>query len=332
MLQRETLERLRGYKDVRVLRKAPGLYDCGTWTARQGAVVLVSQDKAIQLLTDFPNDWEIAEGWDPPANPPPLPSIGAKAPAPVPAPLAKAPGEVKPRNSTLDYMVDLVMINYNGKAVIERAIRSIYANTSAKFTLTVVDNHSTDGSSIIARDLLRELDPQARSWRVLCQKLNKGYAVACNAGAKAIRNKLIKKGKVLVFLNNDIEVKRQDPDWLERLVKPLEDPKAGITGAMMYNGKGERMPIQRDNWVCGAVIAIRRELFEKLKGFDEYYFFYWEETDLCERVDREGLTIRETGAEVVHYYEPKGDVSFVDHFERGRRYFNKKFGYPPTRR
>lgn len=151
---------------------------------------------------------------------------------------------------------------------------------------------------------------------------NLGFVGSCNAGA------LLARGRYLVFLNSDTVV---TPGWLEKLITRLTEPGVGLVGASLQypdgrlqeagglvfadasgwnygrNGHPEdpRYRAFRDSHYCsGAAIALTRERFEALGGFDPRYApGYYEDTDLAMRV-------RATGARVV--YEPE---SVVVHLE-----------------
>jgi N-acetylglucosaminyl-diphospho-decaprenol L-rhamnosyltransferase len=56
------------------------------------------------------------------------------------------------------------------------------------------------------------------------------------------------------------------------------------------------------DWVTGAFMMIRRDVFESLGGFDEHFFMYWEDSDLCLRAFQAGWkTLYEPRAEVIHW-------------------------------
>jgi hypothetical protein len=147
---------------------------------------------------------------------------------------------------------------------------------------------------------------------------NYGFSIGNNIGAKHA------KGDYLVFLNPDTKV---DPDWLGNLVRVLEsDPDIGAgqakllmlkfkymidhtggfvnpIGLISVRGhneidKGQYNKICEIDFASGAAMIIRRELWEKLEGFDPIFFIYYEDIDLSWRV-------RNTGHKVVYIPQAK---------------------------
>jgi GT2 family glycosyltransferase len=136
---------------------------------------------------------------------------------------------------------------------------------------------------------------------------NRGYSAAVNAGTRA------GDGEVVVVLNNDVEC---DPDFLERLVAPLEaDPRLGMTAPVLLRPGREKVdgaglvadttlaawprlqgrPVSEaraDDGLhagpSGAAGAFRREALEAIGGFDERIFLYGEDLDAVLRVRAAG--------------------------------------------
>ncbi|MDT7689160.1 MAG: hypothetical protein QOE46_1919 [Acidobacteriota bacterium] len=182
----------------------------------------------------------------------------------------------------------------------------------------VVDNASTDET----RELLSHFRGLVR---VIENEENRGFVDACNQGAA------IARGRYLVFLNNDTVVQT---GWLEALVECAErDPNAGAVGSMFLypdgriqeagavvwsNGQAfhygwggspedRRYTFAREVDYCsGASLLVRKELFDRLGGFDRRYApAYYEDTDLC-------MGVRSLGKKVI--YQPH---SRLYHFEGG---------------
>ncbi|MDT5271767.1 MAG: hypothetical protein QOH49_3953 [Acidobacteriota bacterium] len=182
----------------------------------------------------------------------------------------------------------------------------------------VVDNASTDRT----RELLAHFQGFVR---VIENEENRGFVDACNQGAESAR------GRYLVFLNNDTVVL---PGWLPSLVETIErDARAGAVGSLFLYpdgriqeagsiiwsngetfkyGRGKtpedhRFTFAREVDYCsGASLLIRRELFERLGGFDRRYApAYYEDTDIC-------MGVRSLGLKVI--YQP---ASRLYHFEGG---------------
>lgn len=172
--------------------------------------------------------------------------------------------------------------------------------------------------------------PKKKSWEVIVvdnNKINRGFGKGCNLGAKKA------KGEFLLFINPDCVVKDRAIDKL--LKKLRSDKSIGIIGPQLVNEKNQaylsysRQPnrfsafvvysflnrilwnsqvVQR-HWmqdsnldepksvgiISGAVMMIRKSDFVKVGGFDERFFMYWEEVDLCRRL------INDLGKQVFYY-------------------------------
>ncbi len=180
----------------------------------------------------------------------------------------------------------------------------------------IVNNASTDETS----DMLGQFKEFIH---VEDNEENQGFVDACNQGAA------IARGRYLVFLNNDTTIL---PDWLENLVDTIEsDSSVGAVGSMFLYADGKiqeagaivwktgeafhygwgkspddrRYNFAREVDYCSAAsLLIRKDLFERLGGFDRRYSpAYYEDVDLC-------FGVRSLGYKVI--YQP---LSRVIHYE-----------------
>ncbi|WP_353691325.1 glycosyltransferase family 2 protein [Streptomyces sp. RG80] len=210
--------------------------------------------------------------------------------------------------------MDVVIVNWNTGHCLRDCLRSIVHTDRSRLTverIVVVDNASTD-------DSLKALSTDGIPLDVLRNPRNRGFAAACNQGATRGR------GELLLFLNPDTTLYH---DTLRAVAAFLGTPTArsvGICGGRMLDGRGRpgiscsRFPTLRVffgkttgldrlapalfpphhlrpaesgpvDQVIGAFFLLRRTLFERLGGFDERYFLYFEETDLALRARHRGL-------------------------------------------
>lgn len=186
--------------------------------------------------------------------------------------------------------------------------------TKYKFEIVLVDN----GSSEPITQCLTTI----KNLRVITNKENLGYVGGCNTGAKKA------KGNILVFLNNDTLV--QD-EWLDKLIANLDDPGVGLVGSKLIypdgvlqeaggiifkDASGNNYGKWQDagdfkynyrtevDYVSGASLAIRKQLFDSFGGFDVLYSpAYYEDTDLAFKVRAKGLQV---------IYEPKSVVMHIE--------------------
>ncbi len=235
---------------------------------------------------------------------------------------------------------------YNGVELTLQCLEAIAAATSGRFEVIVVDNASTDGTA----DLLAQF---GAALTVVRNAENLGFAGACNAGARRAT------GDYLVFLNNDTV---PQPGWLEALMAPAEaDPNVGAVGARLLYGNGtiqhagigftaELEPFHEHQGlpgdalavlsdrdceaVTGACLLLPRRLFLELGGFDEGYWMYFEDVDLCLRVREAGRRVRYAASSVVFHLERASSPDFASAFARNRKSrerFRARWAPPPRR-
>ena len=199
--------------------------------------------------------------------------------------------------------VSVITVTYQAAGFIRPFLDGVRAFVEPAPEVIVVDNASTDGTAVVvARDL-----PAATLVR---SPSNTGFAGGSNLGAARAT------GDVLVFLNPDT---RPAPDTVAALAAPVwERRDLGAVGAKLVfpdgriQGAGGQLgpngvPHQRGwgepdrgqydqecdvDYVPGAALAIRRDVFRDLGGFYEGYFpGFFEDTELCLRLRRRGLRV-----------------------------------------
>jgi N-acetylglucosaminyl-diphospho-decaprenol L-rhamnosyltransferase len=209
--------------------------------------------------------------------------------------------------------VSVVVVNFNGRAWIDRCLAAVLRQESLRLEVIFVDNGSSDGSAPYVEQRFPEV-------RVLRLDRNLGFAAGNNAGAR------LAIGRLLAFLNNDTEA---DPAWAATLKGALDArPDAGLAtsrivflhdpavvdsagdGYLRAGGAYKRGHGQRsDRFVesgdvfgaCGAAFMIRRDVFDDLGGFDEDFFLVYEDVDLSYRAQlRDSRCVYVPGALVRH--------------------------------
>ncbi|MBI4773319.1 MAG: glycosyltransferase family 2 protein [Deltaproteobacteria bacterium] len=198
--------------------------------------------------------------------------------------------------------VSIVVPNFNGRTVLPHCLDSLEKQTCRSFETIVVDNGSWDGSVPYLQN--------RPGLRLLALPSNRGFAGGCNAGIRESR------GRFIALLNNDAEAA---PDWLEKLLDAAGDhPGADSFASMILRRnegdtidsagdvytiagsakkRGERQPrssiFSRRRVVFGASACAgfyRRRYFDVAGCFDEDFFCYFEDVDLCFRAVLYGLT------------------------------------------
>lgn len=229
-------------------------------------------------------------------------------------------------------LLSIIVINYKTFDITSGCLKSLIAlfgnEIGKNIELIAVDNGS--GAEEVKK--LQKLRDQI-GFKLLTSETNFGFASGCNIGAE------ISEGSLLLFVNSDTKDHKgilEMPDLFEK------DPKIGVVGGKMLrpNGEaensagrfynlfnlflvlffGERIgysrfapkKLRRVDWVSGGFMMIRKSLFDKVSGFDEDYFMYLEDMDICQRLRKAGFyAYSYPQASLVHLSHGSGSREFA---------------------
>lgn len=200
----------------------------------------------------------------------------------------------------------LIFVNFQSSHQLEQALLSWQQATHGVATeYIVVNNDSTEENEV--DHIVRE-----QQARVIHLGSNFGFGKACNEGARLAR------GSFLFFLNPDTRYASGSLASLEavfvahprsiggiRLITPgsVEEPwSAGRFPSFWrllwkqlfgkpWHPVWQARQFRHADWVSGAALALPKSLFDELGGFDEQYFLYFEDVDLCRRAVDRGATV-----------------------------------------
>jgi len=217
---------------------------------------------------------------------------------------------------TNNLKASLIIVNFNGFEITKNCLQSIFQNANGlDFEVIVVDNASSDRSA----GKLTKLFGEKKNFFVLQRTKNDFLAAAYNDGFKSSR------GKILLFMNNDLVVSK---NWLSELLRAFEKKGIGMAGVSMLSykrknqidnlgcklnflGYGQRIEagkafqakscLSEVFFVPGSVLAIRRELFEKAGGFDQSYGGNYEDVDLAWRIRLLGYKVLVAESAIVYH-------------------------------
>ncbi len=215
----------------------------------------------------------------------------------------------------------LVILNWNGKHLLERFLPQVLANTPGEVQVIVADNASGDGSV----DFLRSAFPAIRC---IAMNENRGYAGGYNEALRQV------EADFYVLLNSDASVKagwtepclkilREDPGVaaVQPKLLSLEEPDrfdyAGAAGGYLdflgypfcrgrifhtvEEDQGQYDGMQEIFWASGAALFVRAKAFHEASGFDARFFAHMEEIDLCWRLQNRGCRIMACPQSVVFH-------------------------------
>jgi len=249
--------------------------------------------------------------------------------------------------------VAIAVVSWNTRDLLDACLASMQPDAASGLTeVWVVDNGSTDGSP----DMVREKHPWVR---LLIPDSNLGYGPAVNRVAEQTSTPWV------VASNADVEL---EPGAMAALVEAgRKDPAAGVLGPRLILNDGSTQPgvqpypsvanaLLRNlwayklshrvgerlclagywdpdasavvDWITGAFLAIRRETFEEIRGFDEGQWMYAEDLDVCWRARQAGWKVRYVaGARVHHALSVAAEKAFGGVDERARRMIRQDYAW-----
>lgn len=222
--------------------------------------------------------------------------------------------------------ISIIIVNYRGWKALQECLESINAIISKTFSFEVIiiDNFSNDGQFPVFKQ-------KYSKFTFIENSGNNGFSNGCNFGAS------IATGNHFLFLNPDTKLTLQALETL--LQTTVSHPEIGILSCLQINENnvfykqknlfpalGQFFGISRslfrklnkaklerrfnnDNvlfypdWVTGAVIFISRDWFTKIKGWNEDYWLYFEDVDLCKKIYNSGGKVAVTrNATIFHQH------------------------------
>lgn len=226
--------------------------------------------------------------------------------------------------------VSVLVVNYNAGPHLGHCLERLcevakeWPAPDAGLEIVVVDNASTDGSL----EAVRKLEDPAPAVRLIASARNLGFGAACNLAARETA------GRYLLLLNPDAWT---DAASLRRLVDALDaDARLGVVAPSLHYPEGSPQfvwappvgivgeaiqrfrnrfegrawnhgllprllrPLLGQGWFSAACLLVRRSAFEEVGGFDENFFLYFEDADLCLRLAKDWRQRQVKGARAWH--------------------------------
>jgi len=248
----------------------------------------------------------------------------------------------------------IVTVNYNSSALLRKMVDSIPESCGRlKYEVVIVDNNSQDTDETTLRRRFGQ-------HHLIINPVNRGFAYGCNLGMK------IARGRNIALVNPDVILKPRSLQMLSSYLDL--HPEVGAVGPQLLNSDGtiqvscRKIPdlfslfsessglaalfpknrlfgqYRMSHWahdeereveqIMGACLLLRKNLVDALGLFDESYFMYFEEVDLCKRILDRGYKIKFLPqAQAIHF---RGESALTDKanalsaFYRSRSYYFRK--------
>lgn len=243
-------------------------------------------------------------------------------------------------------ILSLITVNYQSEPHLQKLLNSVENVLDLPPTEWIIVDNSPGELKLVKRLVC---PPAIQDLKIVECVENRGFGVGCNRGVELAR------GRWLFFINPDCYF---GSGTLQPLLKRLEnDLTVGVIGLRIEDSGGRielsgasfpnlwteaalkakkwlriHLPLTRSwieapfqhyrkiDWVTGAALLVRRSSFEEIGGFDERFFLYFEEIDLCRRLKKAGYgTVFDPSLTLYHH----GGVSMKKAGEITRRHYRQ---------
>ena len=212
------------------------------------------------------------------------------------------------------HLVSVIIVNWNGKAIIRKCLDGLRIQTCRDFSVIMVDNASKDGSL----EFVQKNYPEVK---IFAQSENLGFSAASNIAIKSINTEYV------ALLNNDAV---PQADWLQNLIRAIEkQPEAGFcaskmlfydnpgvidragdifttAGAALLRGRGKPsdhyISPERVFGACAGAALYRTKMLDDIGLFDEDFFLVYEDVDLSFRAQLRGYKCLYVPDAVVYHH------------------------------
>jgi len=188
--------------------------------------------------------------------------------------------------------LSVIIVCYRGWEKLSKCLEALesFSITDFSMEVIVVDNNSDDG-------MLDEFKRRFNRFSFIRSSINGGYAYGCNLGARHA------SGKVLMILNPDTIANETAVGFMLKKILEQEEPAIFSCSQVFEDGKKSRAygkfpdlslrnlfsvkeggSVIYPDWVSGSLMMMRRETFIGLEGFDEDFWMYYEDVDICRRL------------------------------------------------
>jgi GT2 family glycosyltransferase len=233
--------------------------------------------------------------------------------------------------------LSIITVTWNVKNLAEKLLESLFLHLPGlAFEVIVVDNNSADGTAeALNKKFAKAI--LASKLKIIANDFNAGFAKANNQGLKAA------KGEWILFMNPDMEI--FDDSIVKLIASMEKKKQGGLVGAhLVYPDKTTQKTVKNSPNLCdqmlillkvhhwlsnvsclknylqkdfdytkeqpveqimGAFVLGKRDLMEKVGGWNEDYWLMWEDVDFCKRVRDLGQEILYSPEATVIHYESK---------------------------
>ena len=253
--------------------------------------------------------------------------------------------------------VSIIVLNYKTKELSVKCVESVFNFTKGlDFEVILIDNNSLDGSKEYFQDFAKGFNDERL--RVVANTVNSGFTGGNNFGLKKSR------GEYVLFLNSDTELMENSIEKCIKFLK--QNPKVGAIGCQLKNLDGslqrngghfptllkvkawmlflDDLPIVKDifpsyhpspsfftkshdqDWLTGAFFLVPKKILDDVDAWDDDYFMYVEDVDLCWRIKKAGYKVYYfAGTEIKHVgsASSSSDMSILRELKNLKLFYRK---------
>jgi GT2 family glycosyltransferase len=258
--------------------------------------------------------------------------------------------------------LSIIIVNWNVKTLLSRLLDSIFkfTPTTIPYEIIVIDNNSSDGSVELLKTAYSKqiID---KKLKIIANDFNAGFAKANNQGLAAAT------GDFIVFMNPDMELIEDSFGKLLTFMNQRQEA-AVCCCRLLYEDETTQPTIKNDPTLCsqifvllklhhflhrlpcltkylaknfnyntesevnqamGAFLMFRKETIKTLRGWDEDFWLWWEDLDLCRRARKNGAKLLYTPTTQIIHYEGRSfaqtfGLAKQKRFNRGMLLYFKK--------